>query len=311
MEKFSSFERVVGQVSEDEKNEILRDSCEQFSNQYFQELVDKERKKTSTEVAIINLANQYTNEIRNKYGLSDFDIPAKNIHVIKKDKWPRENEDALYNSMMQAVALEENSANIVFMKKVVHEMLHFKSYNAMQVLNGDESEVSEYRSGLTVSTRSGEEMYFRNLNEAVIEEMTMHILRKVINDKLFVDEIRKTSEIMGANSEARMNNGEYLFDDNTFYAEMKDGVNEIRAESFTKKKERKIFNILIEKLLDRNDEIFKSKQEVFEMFAKAMMTGNILPVGKLIDRTFGRGVFRRIGELDDKINEQEKFIASL
>jgi hypothetical protein len=310
MEKFSSIERVVGQVSESEKKEIFEDSCNQFNDQYFQELEDKEREKTPIEIEIINLANQCTNEIRKKYGLPDFDIPAKNIHVIKKDKWPRENEDALYNSMMQAVALKETSAKIVFMKKIVHEMLHFKAYNALQVKN-DNFEVDEYRSGLTVSTRDGERMYFRNFNEAVTEEMTKSILAKMVENKLFVEEIKKTGEVMGAHPDAKMSNGNYLFDNNTFYAELKNGSNEISTARFTKEKERKILNILIDKLFERNKENIKSRDEIFEMFSEAMMTGNIISIGKLIDNTFDKGTFRKIGELDERIGEQEKFVDSL
>lgn len=311
MEKFSSFERVVGQVSEDEKNEILQDSRDQFSNQCFQELADKEREKTPTEVAIINLANQYTNEIRNKYGLSDFDIPAKNIHVIKKDKWPRENEDALYNSMMQAVALKENSANIVFMKKIVHEMLHFKSYNAMQALYNNEGDIGEYRTGLTVTDRSGENIYFRNLDEAVVEETTRNILAKLVDNDLFKKEIIDSNYVIRNNQEARTMEGEYLFNKDTFYADMKDGTTEINTERFTREKERKILGVLIDKLFERNENLFRNKGDVFEMFARALMTGNIIPIGKLIDKTFGKGTFRKAGELDDEINKQEQFVFSL
>jgi hypothetical protein len=307
MEKFSSFDRVVGKASENEKKEILKERENQFSDQQFEELKDKERGKTSKELQIINLANQYTNEIRKKYGLSAFDIPPENIHVIEKDKWPKE-ESAFYSSMMQAVALREQSASIVFMKKVVHEMLHFKSYNALQVMGND---IGEYRVGLTVSTRDGKDMYFRNCNEAVVEEITRNILTKLAGNSLFVEEVNQTSGIINRNYDAKMSNGENLFDRDTFYAEMENGSNKINTESFTKEKERKILSILIGKLFERNKEIFKSREDIFEMFSRAMMTGNIIPIGKLVDNTFGVGIFRKIGELDEKINEQEKFIRSL
>jgi hypothetical protein len=307
MEKFSSFERVVGKASENEKKGILKEKDAQFNNQYFEELTDKEREKTPKELQIINLANQCTNEIRKKYGLSSFDIPSKNIHIIKKDKWPKE-ESAFYSSMMQAMALREQSAGVVFMKKVVHEMLHFKSYNALQVMDND---IGEYRVGLTVSTRDGENMYFRNFNEAVVEEMTKNILAKFAGNPLFVEEVNQTNGIINRNYDAKMSNGENLFDRDTFYAEMENGSNKINTESFTKEKERKILSILIDKLFERNKEIFKSREDIFEMFSRAMMTGNIIPAGKLIDNTFGVGIFRKIGELDEKINEQEKFVHSL
>jgi hypothetical protein len=68
---------------------------------------------------------------------------------------------------------------------------------------------------------------------------------------------------------------------------------------------------LIDKILERNSEKFQDREEIFEIFAKGMMTGNILPVGRLIERTFGNGTLRRIGELDQDIQAQKEFVNSL
>lgn len=68
---------------------------------------------------------------------------------------------------------------------------------------------------------------------------------------------------------------------------------------------------MIDKILERNSEKFQDREEIFEVFAKGMMTGNILPVGRLIEKTFGNGTLRRIGELDQDIKAQEDFVSSL
>jgi len=44
---------------------------------------------------------------------------------------------------------------------------------------------------------------------------------------------------------------------------------------------------------------------------KGMMTGDILPVGRLVDKTFSKGTLRKIGELDSDIKMQEEFVDSL
>ncbi len=46
MEKFSSFERVVGKISEKSKEQILKNKAEQFDDQIFEKLEGKEREKT-------------------------------------------------------------------------------------------------------------------------------------------------------------------------------------------------------------------------------------------------------------------------
>jgi len=330
MEKFSSFERVAGDISEAEKEQILRDKGERFDDQAFEDLRGKEREKTPEELQIISLANKATNEVRQRYGLENFDIPPDNIHVITEEAWPREKGVAFFNSMLQGVAMREKLSNLAFMKTVFHEMLHFKSYNAAQITTGENPELDEYRLGLTVRTRDGKKMYFVNFNEAVTEEMTKRFARKLLRNPLFADEIKQTRDVMAQHPQAITDSGKSLFDEDTFYAEIQgskswresvdrlfgrrilgSGVTKISIEGFTYQPERKILNILIDKIFERNSDKFQDREEVFEVFAKGMMTGNILPVGRLIERTFGNGTLRKIGELDSDMRAQEEFVNSL
>jgi len=327
MEKFSSFERVVGNIPEAEKEQILRDKGERFDDQVFEDLRGKEREKTQEELQIISLANEATNEVRQRYGLENFDIPPENIHVIAEEAWPREKGVAFYNSILQGIVAREQPARIVFMKKIFHEMLHFKSYNALQIETGENPELDEYRVGLTVHTRDGKSMYFVNLNEAVTEEMTKRFATKLFDNSLFAGETKQTKDVITRYPRAVTGSGEPLFDEDTFYAEVEGkkswgeavgrlfGAQEkpkkITTEGFTYQLERKILNTLIDKIFERNPEKFQDREEIFEIFAKGMMTGNILPVGRLIERTFGNGTLRRIGELDQDMQAQEEFVNSL
>src|SRR5258708_3354885 len=153
----SSFERIVGNVSAAEKENIKREFDDQFDDQAFEALVGKEREKTPEELRIIALANEVTNKLRKEYGLGDFDVPARNIHIIKEDEWPkrRGKEDAIYMSMLQGVVSREDEANLISMERILHEIVHFKSYQAAQVTKSEQSEVMEYRGGLRVNTRDG------------------------------------------------------------------------------------------------------------------------------------------------------------
>lgn len=328
MEKFSSFERVVGNISEAEKEQILRDKGERFDDQSFEDLKGKEREKTSEELQIISLANEATNEVRQRYGLENFDIPPENIHVITEKAWPKEKSVAFFNSMLQGVAMREKLSNIAFMKNCFHEMLHFKSYSAAQITTGENPELDEYRLGLTVRTRERKKMYFVNFNEAVTEEMTRRFARRLLGDPLFAKEIKQTKDVIRKHPQAVTASGEPLFDEDTFYAEIQGGKTwresadrlfgklfgssvKISIEGFTYQPERKILNTLIDKILERNSEKFQDREEVFEIFAKGMMTGNILPIGRLIEKTFGNGTLRRIGELDQDMQAQEEFVSSL
>lgn len=324
MEKFSSFERVVGNIPETEKEQILRDKGEQFDDQVFKELKEKEREKTPWELRVIDLANSSSNELRRKYEMDDFNIPPTNIHIIKENEWPKDKyDDAVYNSAFQAIAVREQPAKIVFARKIFHDMLHFKSYNALQVTIEKNPKIKDYRVGLTVNTRDGKKRYFTNLNEAVTEELTKKFISRVSDDSFFSQEINQTRNIINKYPMAKTDLNEPLFNEDTFYAEAESkkswhealgrlfGKQKIFTERFTYQNERNILKILVDKIFERSPEKFQDKEEVFEVFAKGMMTGNILPVGRLIEKTFGNGTLRRIGELDHDMQTQEKFVNSL
>jgi hypothetical protein len=81
------------------------------------------------------------------------------------------------DSDCQAVVIREQEANIIFFKKLVHEMIHFKSYNAVQITASANPQIREYRMGLLVHDRDGHVEYFRGLNEAVTEEITKEVVQ--------------------------------------------------------------------------------------------------------------------------------------
>ena len=307
-----SIERVIGKVSDEEKERILGGRGESFNNQRFEDLRHKERAKTPTELELIALANEVTNALRH-------------ADVIKEGNWPEGHKgDAFYDSECQAIALREQKANIIFFKKIIHEMIHFKSYNAIQVTSAVHPEVREYRVGLLVHARDGRSLYFNNLNEAVTEEITKEILATV-EHPLLEENAAQTEKVRSQYSHATDASGKSFFDDDTYYARLTDettlkdraervfGKERSRAlagEGFGYRRERDILRQLIQRLFRRNPQ-FKDVSEVHDLFRRGMMTGDILPVGRLIDRTFGRGTLRQIGELDSDIDKQEKFVKSL
>lgn len=332
-EKFSSFERVVGDIPAEEKAQILKEIDEQFNDQAFESLKGKERDKTPEELEIISLANKATNGLLKEYGLEDFDIPPQNIYVIEEEHWPEDLKgSAFYNSIIQGVAIRETLSKTGFLKKTLHEMLHFKSYNALQITTGGEDEdreLQEYRSGLVVAQRDGRDVYFVSLNEAVTEELAMRLLTQLPDKSIFQEEIEQTKKIMDSYPNATSRGGDPLFDDETIYAKIEEeepknwresigrkfgfseGRKKIITEKFTRKEEREMLNVLIEKIKMKNESGFKNKEEVFDIFARGYLTGNILPLVRLVDKTFGKGTMRKIGELDSDMEQQKQFIESL
>ena len=49
-------------------------------------------------------------------------------------------------------------------------------------------------------------------------------------------------------------------------------------------------------LYEENKDKFDSYEDLFKLFSAAMFKGDLLPIARLIEDTFGKGTFRKIGE---------------
>ncbi len=301
----SSVDRVVGKVSEAKKESLIKRQEKRFKNyvrlnfySMIEEFFQHEIEKSSEEIDIISLANYATNEVLKKYQLDEFDIPPRNIHLMVpgildelKGLFSKKSTEFTGHQypLGEFIKIDKpRSYGSKTPKLHLAEMIHAKSHNAMQITNSevnksDEDLGSLYRSGLRVISRDGKNHYFTNLNEAVTETLTQTFLEGIIDDSdnnpIFSQEIKK-------------------------FEQQKQEFN------FSYPEQREILRVLIGKIYVGHED-FEVPGDVFDIFAKATMTGNILPLGRLIDGVFGKGTFRRIGELDKNIKELKDFVSSL
>ncbi len=119
--------------------------------------------------------------------------------------------------MRERVVMREGVSKMAFMKTLFHELVHFKSYNAVQVTTGKDRESMEYRTGLSTITRDGKKEHLLNLNEAVTEELTKRYVLKLFEHPMFMQEKEKTADIIFRNPNAVTNTGEPLFNEDTFF----------------------------------------------------------------------------------------------
>lgn len=320
-EKDSSIKQVVG-VSANEKSAAMSHFEDKFENQ---STYRYEKEKTPEEIAIISLVDQATNDTMQKYGWENIHIPAENVHIIDYKKWEDAYGEARYLNFDQAITIQEQPYRVLFAKKLFHEMIHFKSYNAVQAVNEKTPYPEDYRKGLVIFSRDGKKIYLNNLNEAIVEKITKMNINGLLKNPVFDDEIKSYNKIKTANIDMKSYSGLTLFDNETYFAEIIDNRSkglksilprlrqeeQVHAIRFTYKEERLILDTLIGKIEQKKSDNHTNTDEIFEIFAKAAITDNILPMARLIENTFGHGTLRHIGELDDNIDEQKRFIESL
>ncbi len=293
-------EKVVGGSPEQKKDsrEILKDV---FEKQDLEGLDGIEVEKTSEMLEEIAVANAATAAVLEKYGINAEPIDARNIHVVRAESWPEHlsGTGAFFRFSHQCIILPDGSPKLKRFHSFVHEMFHFKSYLSAQVL--PDNRMTEYRVGFEVCTRDGEQIQFTPINEAVTENLTYEAMHLQMTYDAFFEEVARVREVMEQHAGTKKDTGEELFSEQTFHAEVgeqqADGTTPIFTSEFTYQVAREGLDKLIHKLYEANKASFKDPEEVGRFFIEGAFTGNILKIGKLIDRTFGTGTFRKLGEL--------------
>jgi len=278
-EKFNSspYDRLVGlppeyrtPEMEDKLEKLFIESVGELGAKNIPEL---EEEKTEEELYIIKLAESSVLGIMKEY-FREKDIPVslERIHILKKGgtekythgRFIRGAHASRYNSIL----VDREGSLVDFANTVFHELFHLKSYIAHQVVleeSINKYDLKSYRSGFEVVSRDGKEKYFKDLEESVIGLMTLRFFENVIkNHELFKDELEK-----------REKNGTAL--------------------EIGRYQEMEKMNDLIDDLWEKNKNSL-SREEIEKMFINAQVNGKLLPIGRLIDQTYGKGAFREIGK---------------
>ena len=309
----------AGTKEDEVQANVSKHFAEKFAGQDIAELKDLERRPTPEELQIFELANRATNKILNRYGIADFEVPPANIHPILESKWPEtaskfgqnpEKNAGFYFSGAQTIIYRADPSRLTTASHVVHEMIHFKGFqsqNAVYFPADDEVGVGVRRSGLGVGSNDG--AWFLNLlDEAVTVELEGRVMDEIRQDPIFRDEVDFMNQLV--DQLPRLNRKEIYGLRAVPVDDKGEGALEIEFRPRPYVRPRAALNKLIDALYKYNRSDFKSREEVFDLFARAALTGALIPLGRVIEKTFGPGTFRELGECDteEKLEEFAKSI---
>lgn len=334
--KESGMSRIINVESADEI-----DILDYFKDQFNEQTKSKAEKKHPRELDdAIPVINNFMKDFLGQYGLDAVNIPAECVHIFDWSKLTEEQTQilkkrfqktaAFYDSERQAILMlldYENDKKLVFFQTLVHEMFHINSFVSYTRFNNQangydiklterikNNEIKEIflkkrRIGFSVCRPEGTD-YFNNLNEAITAELTIKFDWKYFSQlpqvaeeykrrqdfldeeisasgtKLDLDEIKRR---LASTEEKQQTDGSWTFTFNNcpYIKEMKE------------------LNKLIDDLLEKNKSEFSSKEEIFNLFVVAAMTGKLLPVARLIEKTYGKGSFRELGEKTARKKDEE------
>lgn len=289
----------------------------------------QEEEKTERQIQILDRVDQELNNLRRDFGLDEFHVSNSKVHIIPRDLWTHE-ESAHFDPATQSTYFRHPDTDLIFADHAFHEQLHQHTYGAMEVLPGQEApQIHYYRMGLEIYSRPDHHRHFELLNEAVTATLEKSFIMKMRQLPEFADDVEESDRILAAYKPKMLAGGlkTGLDDIYQLWLETKDGQrirfdewNELRdrmpdqtkigiqVRSVSYDLERRALSTLLRKIADRTD--MKDEQTIFSEFSKAALTGNVLGIGKLLDRVFGQGTYRGLGEQADEKSFSE-FIDSL
>lgn len=77
-----------------------------------------------------------------------------------------------------------------------------------------------------------------------------------------------------------------------------DEKNENDYETVSYRQQREVLNYVCAEIQKQFPDRYQSADDVFEEFLKSHFTGRLLPIARLVEKTFGEGNFRLLGNMN-------------
>lgn len=160
-----------------------------------------------------------------------------------------------------------------------------------------------------------------NLDEALTEELSIRFQKNVLRN---IPDLKEEFDLIGEYVEQEKKAGREIDPDDVVSArkkiiytiENKESY-EVDAQLIGYGEQRKILNMLIDKLYENNKDTFQNREEIFDLIAKSSFTGNLVGEkswGRLVDKTFGKNTFKELVDRDKMIGATmrlKEFVESL
>ncbi len=210
-----------------------------------------------------------------KYGIeNNVSLTNDRIHYIDRSKLSEEDRmkfshPAYFDRVRNRIYVFSDDVETLakFLIAITHEVFHAISFESYSIRSlGKDIGATDRRFGLEMKVESNQgkiEDYFRTLNEAVTDRLAEQFIKNLADN---------------TNSRIGISNPDNFV-----------------SPTYTQEKED--LDHLVNDLYEKNKDLYESREEVFALFARSTMGGAVLPLARLIEKTYGKGWFRKIGEM--------------
>ena len=184
----------------------------------------------------------------------------------------------------------------------LHESLHLKAHFSMEVQEEDDKvNITPYREGVAVRAlqRDGYHgkyhLHFAGLHEGIVSETEKRLLPKLLNRP----ELTKEREWLMSDEAKEMRKKlveiKEISEDDIIWVGKK---GEDDWEMVTYISQREVLNYMFTEIQKQFPSEYQSVDDVYKIFLNAHFTGQLLPLARLVEKTFGEGSFRLLGNMD-------------
>jgi len=205
-------------------------------------------------------------------------------------------------------------------KLLIHEALHSNEFKKFTEWRFPESNggtlkvVMTERAGISMSKRSRHrEHRFTGFQEGITEVLSHKILDSIVHhDPAYQNEINrrfsKIDEKIGRDTLFKKWGAEsYDFIDGDFETNQQGKQDIAWQRSGTYMDEQDLIHFLARRMAAADPEHFKNSEEALNLFFKAQYKGELLPLAKAIDGTFGNGTLRLLAAIPESHESENLF----
>lgn len=309
------------------KEEVRKDYLEKLFS-HFNSLTEKQQEilrkneypKTEEEKEIIWLANQETDQLMREAGMDYFDIPEENFHIVPPNTYgeitgKQSDSSGITYPTLQGICLNSHVAReslYKFAEVILHEVLHLKGHTAIQVEQKRREKEGKpitflkhkiYRHGLSLYSswkrdeKTGQEHeHFLGLHEAVVETQAIKSFERLKTHPVFKNDFEWMES-----GEAQEKKEKIIKD-----FDFKKGEEEVAwidkdkdvLSSHPYYGPRKTLDYVCDEIQKQFPEKYPDKDAVFKEFINTQFTGILQSVSRPMEKTFGEGSFRRLGDMN-------------
>lgn len=306
--------RIIGGASTEKKEQVKKEVEQAFFNHFESlspqenDLLEKfEYPKSEKELALISFANRETSKLMQEAGVESYDIPADNFHIITSELYKKAAGDggnATTFNTKQGIVFDAQyfiHNPVYFGAVALHESLHLKAHFSMEVQeDGDEINKTPYREGVAVRALQSDgyhgkyHIHFAGLHEGIVAETEKRLLGKLLDCPELIKEKEWLTSDEAKEIKKNIAAEKNIPEDDIIWVG-KNGKNDWESVSY--QPQRDVLNYVCSEIKKEFPDKYQSNYDVYKIFLNAHFTGRLLPIARLVEKTFGDDSFRLLGNM--------------